>query len=342
MQLRIALAALFFAVSASVFADDANQPTHEEIEPLKIELGENGKIETMAMDSQGRLLLGVSWGEPDDGLKRASPRGDGPDEVVEGRSYAIRVVSAAGEVEQTIDLKHPPKMIHGAANGDIYVCGGGAIYRLNAVGETQQSLQFATLGDDYKTAHASGITVNDGHVFVALGFGFSLRATEDIARFTRDLKEGAIIVNKQYGCCSHIDLDTRGDELLIAENSRHRVNRFDFNGKLKETWGRRDRSGIEGFAACCNPVNFDFGPEGDLYTAESGIGRVKRYTAQGDFLGLVGYVDTTKFDRGSRLAATSCYIPIEVSANGDLIYIMDVRTNFIRVLKRKATGESNE
>jgi hypothetical protein len=44
-------------------------------------------------------------------------------------------------------------------------------------------------------------------------------------------------------------------------------------------------------------VNFDFAPNGTLYTAESGVGRVKKYSPQGEFLGLVGYVDTTKFDR---------------------------------------------
>lgn len=333
--MRYLFSLLLVAFCATTFADDTSKPTHEEIEPIKIELGENGKIETMSMDNAGNLLLGVSWGKVDPGLGRGRPR-NGPEEVVEGRSYAIKVVEANGEVKKTLPLTHPPKMVEAAENGDIYVCGGGAIYRLNTTGELQQSLKFSTLGKDYESAHASGMTVSENKVFVALGFGFSLRATEDIASLTRELREGAIIVSKQYGCCSHIDLDTHGDELLIAENSRHRVNRFDFSGKLKETWGRRDRSGIEGFAACCNPVNFDFGPGGELYTAESGIGRVKRFTPEGKFLGLVGYVDTTKFDRGSRLAATSCYIPIEVSADGSYVYIMDVRTNFIRVLKRKS------
>ena len=71
-----------------------------------------------------------------------------------------------------------------------------------------------------------------------------------------------------------------------------------------------------------------------LFTAESGVGRVKKYTADGKFLGLVGYVDTTKFDGGSPLAATSCYIPIEVNADASRIYVMDVRAAIIRVLAK--------
>ena len=72
-----------------------------------------------------------------------------------------------------------------------------------------------------------------------------------------------------------------------------------------------------------------------IYTAESGIGRVKKYRQDGTFLGLVGYVDTTKFDRGSKLAAASCYIPVEVSPDERRVYVLDVRAEFIRVLERK-------
>jgi hypothetical protein len=49
---------------------------------------------------------------------------------------------------------------------------------------------------------------------------------------------------------------------------------------------------------------------------------------------LIGYVDTTKFDNGSKVAATSCYIPVEVAPDGNRIYVMDVRTKTIRVLQR--------
>ena len=164
--------------------------------------------------------------------------------------------------------------------------------------------------------------------------GNSTRATEDFYRFKRDLTEPVKIVERQYGCCSHIDLRVANGELLIAENSRHRVNRFDLDGKPIATWGQRDRTNLAGFTACCNPCNFDFGPGGVLYTAESGVGRVKKYTADGKFLGLVGYVDTTKFDNGSQLAAQSCYIPMEVNADASRIYVMDVRAAIIRVLAK--------
>ena len=79
-----------------------------------------------------------------------------------------------------------------------------------------------------------------------------------------------------------------------------------------------------------------------LYTAESGVGRVKKYTADGRYLGMVGYVDTTEFDRGSRLAAQSCYIPVEVNRDASRIYIMDVRAHIIRVLENDSDAEKRE
>jgi len=318
----------------------AQEATHQEVDPLKIELGEEGKLETMAMNSQGQLLLGVSWkgkGAGDDEARepRRGPgrkRGFGP---TGPREYALKIVSPDGKVLVTRPLDFAPKMIHGCADGQLYICTEGRIYRFDESGKELGQLSFAAIDKAYAGGHASGVTASDKHFFLAIGEGFSLRATEDIVRLDRDLKNPVIVAKRQFGCCSHIDLDVADDVLLIAENSRHRVNRFTLSGELIDRWGGRNRTDIEGFAACCNPVNFDFGPAGELYTAESGIGRVKRYTAEGKYLGLVGYVDTTKFDRGSRLAAMSCYIPIEVNADASRIYIMDVRANFIRVLAKK-------
>jgi hypothetical protein len=240
-------------------------------------------------------------------------------------------------VEQWPMDKQQPVMVHATPDGEIYVAGHGSMTRYDEKGSVLGVFKFDSIEDGrFAEAHASGITVDPDHIFLAFGNGRSLRATESIVRFDRDFSNPLLVVEKQFGCCAHIDLDVRDGELLVAENSRHRVNRFDFDGGLIERWGRRDRNSITGFEACCNPVNIDFAPNGILYTAESGVGRVKKYSPKGEFLGLVGYVDTTKFDRGSRLAAMSCYIPIEVAKDENRIYIMDVRANFVRVLERQA------
>ncbi len=412
-------AALSFCILAIASADDptADAPetegdslvddaTHVEIESIRIELGVKGKIETMAMDRDGRLLLGVSSIDPkkaearrieeekrrreemerqrrereektakksaevksneppdpeaDKNLdakdktspsqsnerpppKRRPPRRRFDDSAL--RQFSLKIVNPeTGEVVKSVSMDDvKPKMIHGCPNGDMYVCDNKAIVLYDNDGETVKRVELVDLFEgEYKNVAASGVTVCDKYFFVALGVGGSLRATEDVVRLDRDLQNPVVIVKKQFGCCAHLDLDVKDDVLLVAENSRHRVNRLNFEGEKLSSWGKRDRTNIEGFAACCNPTNIDFGPNNVLYTAESGVGRVKRYTADGEYLGLVGYVDTTKFDRGSGLAAASCYIPVEVSSDGKRIYVMDVRAHIVRVLAEKEGQTSEE
>jgi hypothetical protein len=252
------------------------------------------------------------------------------------RHYAIQVLSPSGELLETWSMDAiPPRMLTCDSEGSIYLGGNGVIAKLTPQGEILIRLEVPEFLDGrYADAHVSGVTANLNHIYFAFGHGRSLRAEEDVVRFTPELTEPTVVAEQQFGCCLHIDLDTFGDELLIAENSRFRINRFSTEGELIERWGSRTRDTIEGFGACCNPVNFDLAEDGYLYTAESGLGRVKRFTPEGDFVDLVGYVDTTEFDQASRLAAFSCYIPIDVSPDGERVYIMDIRAQIIRVLAR--------
>lgn len=349
----IAAIAAFWVVWAAdpAWSQETATPTHVETAPIKFDLGPDGKIDTVAMNAQGNLLVGVSSAPAGRGVapsgrapgkpgKQTRGFGPGSERVAiqdeEGRVYAVKVVTPEGHTIATWPMTDglATKMIHGAGDGGVYIGGNGKLARLDSKGTRTRIVDTDALTGS--KAHTSGITANGKHVFVAFGSGNSLRATEDIYRFDLDLTNPRKIIEQQFGCCAHLDLDaTAGDVLLVAENSRHRINRFDFDGKLLDRWGRRDRQNIAGFAACCNPVNVDFGPGGVLYTAESGVGRIKKYSPKGDYLGLVGYVDTTKYDGGSQLAAQSCYIPIEVDKDGKRIFVMDVRANIIRVLAPK-------
>ena len=276
---------------------------------------------------------------PDRGGDRPERRGNrGPLSVDDlfSHTYSIRIVSPNGSIKAEWPMPDDgphPKMIHNCEDGTVYVAGHGKIASYDKNGKRLAVADVDQISGSKSLA--AGLFASDRYVFLAVGTGNSMRATEDIYRFNRDLTSPKKIIEQQYGCCSHIDMQVMNGELLIAENSRHRVNRFSLDGKKLGRWGKRDRTGIEGFAACCNPVNIDIGPDNVLYTAESGVGRIKKYTPNGKFLGVVGYVDTTEFDRGSKLAAQTCYIPIEVNKDASRVYVMDVRANLIRVLAPK-------
>jgi sugar lactone lactonase YvrE len=151
------------------------------------------------------------------------------------------------------------------------------------------------------------------------------------------LENPVILAEGLRGCCQHCDIIFRDGILYLAENAAFRVVRCDADGNVLTKWGSKGRGELERFGSCCNPMNLAFDADGVLYTGESGMGRVKRYTTEGQFLGLVGYLDTERFNRGSRLAAACCYFPLAVTPDGGRVYVADVKDNVIRVLDRKPT-----
>jgi sugar lactone lactonase YvrE len=154
-------------------------------------------------------------------------------------------------------------------------------------------------------------------------------------RFDRDLKNPKLLAEGLRGCCQRCDIVQRDGVLYLAENSVHRVVRMERDGQVLGQWGERSRTDLSGFGSCCNPMNLCFDADGVLYTAESGLGRVKRYTSDGKFLGLAGYIGVERFTNAGRLAASCSNIAIAVTPDGTRVYVMDVKNNLIRVLQKK-------
>ncbi len=86
------------------------------------------------------------------------------------------------------------------------------------------------------------------------------------------------IVDGLSGCCGQMDIQCCGDEIVVAENSRKRVVRYDSDGKEIASWGKASRDAemeAETFGSCCNPMNTR--PVGDkLYVSDSD-GRVRQF-----------------------------------------------------------------
>ena len=174
----------------------------------------------------------------------------------------------------------------------------------------------------YKMAVAS-ISATGDSVFIACrapaGYAY------DVWKLAPDLSEGECIVSGLSGCCGQMDVQACDTGVYVAENSRHRVCRYDEAGALVGSWGKSARTGVEGFGSCCNPMNLAFGPDGVVYTAEDTTGRIKRYSPDGQLLSVVGSADVVP---GCKKVA------IGVSDGGDRVYMLDVTRNHIAVLDR--------
>jgi hypothetical protein len=175
----------------------------------------------------------------------------------------------------------------------------------------------------------NAIAVSNKEVFICCGesggYGYA------IWRLTQEFKEPKLVKSGVRGCCGQMDIQTAGDDLLIAENCSHQFARYDRDGKEKGRYGKRGKETDPGcFGSCCNPMNVRAGANGDIFTAES-EGHVKRFSADGKFLGFVG---SCKLQGGCKNVA------IGVSPKGDRVYFCDQPGSRVLIMAEKKTTAS--
>jgi DNA-binding beta-propeller fold protein YncE len=297
--------------------EGAEAATHREVAPLDVKFQ---TLAAMRLHTSGNLLAADSGAE------------------------AILVIDPKGKVIDTLKPGFGPEALDVAADGVLYCGGQGRLAKLDIRGKLLKTVRLPEPEKPAANApprrgtrpdRVSGIAVTDKDLFVAYGAGWSLRSRSRLFRFDRDLENLRQIAEDLRGCCQRCDIVARNGVVYVAENAAHRVVAFDRDGKILNTWGERGRKGLEGFGACCNPMNLCFDAAGVLYTAESGLGRVKRHATDGKFLDLVGYVDVQCFEAAGGLAASCSNIAIAVTADGARVYVMDYKQNRIRVLEKK-------
>lgn len=170
----------------------------------------------------------------------------------------------------------------------------------------------------------SSVSASGDYVFVATqstaGYGY------DVWRTDNEFSNSKVIVSGLRGCCGQMDVQCCKEGVFVAENSRHRVVRYDVDGKELVSWGERDRTGVDGFSSCCNPMNVCFNGSGDVFTAESGTGRIKRFSADGKFVSFVGDVE---------LVPGCKNVSVAVSPETDKVYLLDLTRNHIVMMQPK-------
>jgi acetyl esterase/lipase len=296
--------------------------THEEVEPLGVEFK---RLTAFRLRQDGSLL------------------------ACDADAKEIKVINVAGEQTDVIAVDFAPEALDLASDDTIFCGGQGRIVHLSAdgsiIGETKVPDDAATeitsrRRSSSQPIRVSGIATSDQDVFVAFGSGWSTGSKSKLYRFDLQLQNPVLIAEGLRGCCQRCDIIARDGVLYLAENSAHRVVLYNRDGEVLNKWGERSRTDLLGFGACCNPMNLCFDAEGILYTSESGLGRVKRYTTDGQYIDLVGYVGTTRFWNGSSLAASCSNITIAVTPDASRVFVMDYKNNQIRILQQKETKES--
>ncbi len=172
----------------------------------------------------------------------------------------------------------------------------------------------------------SGMAVGERDLFLACrsnkGFGFA------VWRIDREFNNPKKIVDNLSGCCGQMDIQSHGGDLWVAHNGRHKVEKFDREGKRLYRFGRRDRTSADAFGGCCEPKNLRFAANGDLFASESGPPTcVKRFTADGKFLGIVA---VAPWDSGCVRVTT------DFTAEPERFFVLNTGDSTIHVFAKKA------
>jgi len=333
-----------------VFADKRALPTHQYAGSLGLGEGaERLPLQTVTMGADGNVLAGCGGPQT-----RYVKVGDKYEMQVDPRPGEIRVLRPDGSLVATWKVDFTPRALAAGKDGTVFVGGDGRLAKLDAGGKVLLAVDAPNLADFMPAEQAekkdgpgtqapdesqraallaaarmralvSGIAVADQDLFVVA------RASTGFAVYRMDHSFGnaAKIVDGLRGCCGQMDIQTCDGDLYVAENGRFRVARFDRDGNLLGEFGQGARGGLEGFGSCCNPMNVRFGPGGELFTSESNVGRVKRYTRDGKLLGVVGVVPVP----------SGCkHVPLAISADGSRVYVADVGKSEIAILERIPPG----
>jgi hypothetical protein len=179
----------------------------------------------------------------------------------------------------------------------------------------------ASLGEA-RTIHR--VAASRDHLFLVAhepaGYGFG------VWRCGRDFSGPEKIVDGLRGCCGQMDVQVIGDELVIAENSRHHVAVYGLDGEPRRTFGKASRTDIrEGFGGCCNPMNACPGPDGSLLLSESN-GLVKQFNSEGELVEILGAADVESGCKNSSIG---------LSADASTLYYLDIQAGRVLVMEKR-------
>jgi len=196
--------------------------------------------------------------------------------------------------------------------------------QLAAHKETEAGLEAAVEAATKSTGReATALAVSDQHLYLCV------RASSgyDVIRCDWDYQNARQVLSGLRGCCGQMDIQARGDRLVVAENTKFLVAFHDADGQRLNSFGSRSRTGGEGFGSCCNPMNVRCCPNGDVLTAESSIGDVKRFNADGK---LLAYIGRAKISGGCK------HVAVDWDPRRDRYYMMNVSDSTICALWPKA------
>lgn len=181
------------------------------------------------------------------------------------------------------------------------------------------------------SSQITAVTVTESDVFIACrsrnGSGY------EVIRTDLNFENPECIIKNLRGCCGQMDIIAKGENIYIAENTKFQVGVYDRDGEKVTAFGERLAGANQGFGSCCNPMNVLCCENGDILTAESSVGKIKRFNADGEMVGLIGQ---------AKIGGGCKHVAIGIDKKLNRFYVQDGGRNQICVLEPKNSKEDSE
>ncbi|MGL6075917.1 MAG: hypothetical protein ACRC8S_17305 [Fimbriiglobus sp.] len=176
----------------------------------------------------------------------------------------------------------------------------------------------------------NSIAVNEKEMYVVCGepggYGFA------VWRMELDMKNPTKIMSGLSGCCGQMDVQCSGEDIIVAENTKHRYAKYTRDGKELSTGGKRGKETEPGcFGGCCNPMNVKAAGS-KILTAES-EGIIKMFNDAGKFEGIVG---------GVKISGGCKNVAIGTNSDASRVFFCDQPGSKVLILAKKDTKEVKE
>jgi hypothetical protein len=287
---------------------DAEEQRKQMIETYANAAKQMEDVRKQLIERKAQLEKKATAKKPADDVPADKPAKDGDEDVIE----AVPLFGAAGNSPAALDrqIKQYDQILKS--------------YQQQVEQQKKQKVEDIVSQISARLQRIHAITVGEKDVYVATamskGYGYA------VWRMGLDFSGAEQITEGLSGCCGQMDIQARGDELFVAENSRHRVLKFSRDGKKLAQFGNRERAGNDGgFGGCCNPMNLCFTSGGEVLTAES-EGKVRCFSPEGKYVGLCG---AAKVSGGCKNVA------VGTSPDGKHIFFYDLGGSKIIVMTRE-------
>ena len=228
------------------------------------------------------------------------PRGialDARDNLYVAGAKGVAVFDPSGKKIREIASLGPATCVALGGEGDVFIGQETRIEVFDAQGKPKTSWGRKGKGTG-ELGYVTSLAVCDDFIYVA---DYGNRALHRFAA-TGDFVDsipGFLIPSPFFDCAIGPK-----KTLLVGNTGRHRVERYDANGKLLGFWGKQGLA-PEDFCGCCNPTNLAIFPDGRVVTAEKGIPRLKVCDAEGKLLAFRGQEAFPEDAKGMDLAIDS-------------------------------------